>query len=192
MRKAGKDLTDKSKSQRFEEIALPHLNAAYNLARWLTRSDLDAEDVVQEAYRRALEYFESFRGGDVRRWLLTIVRNSCYTWLRQRHPDEVTTAFDEEVHGPESVSCNADLRSQFGKDPETLLLEHAEDGVLHRAIEELPLEFREVLVLREMEELSYKEISIIANVPIGTVMSRLARARRQLRDILITGMAKEH
>ncbi|HEV2494918.1 MAG TPA: sigma-70 family RNA polymerase sigma factor [Terriglobia bacterium] len=154
----------------FERLLLPHLSAAYNLARWLTGTVQDAEDLVQEAYLRALKSFGGFRGGDGRAWLLTIVRNTCYTWLQQNRSNELTTPFNEEVHNPEEEASN----------PETLLLRNAGGELIKKALQELALEFREVLILRELEGLSYKEIAGVAGIPIGTVMSRLARARKQL------------
>lgn len=157
--------------KRFEEAVLPHLAAAYNLARWLTRNDHDAEDLVQEAYLRAFKSFDSFRGGDGRAWLLTIVRNTCYTWLRQNRAEDLTELFDEEIHTLERDSSN----------PETLLLETADAQLLGQALEELPVEFREVLVLRELEGMSYREIADLMSVPVGTVMSRLARGRERLQ-----------
>lgn len=162
---------------RFEQLILPHLDAAYNLAHWLTHNDQDAQDMVQEAYLRAFRFFPSFHGGDSRAWLLTIVRNTCYTWLHQQHRDDV---FDEEIHDVESEALN----------PEELEMHIIDQQRLKEAIEALPLEFREVIVLRELEELSYKEISTIEHVPVGTVMSRLARARRRLQRSL-TELRKE-
>ena len=158
----------------FEQAVLPHLGAAYNLARWLIRSDQDAEDVVQDAYLRALRFFGGFHGGNSRAWLLTIVRHTCYTWLRQRRAYELNTVFDEELHSP-----------VFTGDPETLLLQRINTQVLRAALEALPVEFREVVVLRDLEELSYKEIAGIADIPLGTVMSRLARARKRLQQALL-------
>jgi len=162
-------LPEENKLARFEKAVLPHLDAAYNLARWLTRNDADAEDVVQEAALRAFKFFGGFRGGDSRAWLLTIVRNACYTWLRQNRAQELAATFDEETHGVE------------GDNPETILLEGVDRRMLKEALEELPLEFREAIVLRELEGLSYKEIAAVADVPLGTVMSRLARARKRLQ-----------
>lgn len=159
---------------------LPHLAAAFNLARWLARTDHDAEDLVQDAYLRALKAYDSFRGGDGRAWLLTIVRNTCYTWLKENRAQEFTTVFDEEIHTTEDDSPN----------PEILLLENVDQRLLKNALEALPLEFREVLVLRELEGLSYKEIAGLMGIPIGTVMSRLARAREYLRQQL-TGLKKK-
>jgi RNA polymerase sigma-70 factor (ECF subfamily) len=157
---------------RFEQTVVPHLDAAYNLSRWLTRNDTDAQDVVQEAYLRAFKFFGSYHGGDSRSWLLTIVRNTCYTWLQQNRARELTTEFDEEVHSTASVN------------PETLLIEGANKQLLKQALEELPVSFREVVILRELEGLSYKEIADITDVPVGTVMSRLARARKRLHIVL--------
>ncbi|HXH47846.1 MAG TPA: sigma-70 family RNA polymerase sigma factor [Terriglobia bacterium] len=166
---------------RFEEAVLPHLDAAHNLARWLIRQEQDAEDLVQESYLRAFKSFEGFRGGDGRAWILTIVRNTCYTWLQRGRWKGLTTSFDEEIHSPDTDAVN----------PEALLLGHAGREQLTRAIEELPVEFREALVLRELEGLSYKEIADIAGIPLGTVMSRLARARKILEKSLAGEMNKE-
>lgn len=158
-------------NRRFEEIALPHLSAAYNLARWLVRNDHDAEDLVQEAYLRALKFFDSFHGEDARAWLLAIVRNTCYTWLKQNRVQELHDSFDEDKHSEADSSA----------DPQVLMLQNASKELLNRGIEALPLEFREILIMRELEDLTYKEIATVANIPIGTVMSRLARARDMLR-----------
>ena len=165
----------------FERLFLPHLSAAYNLARWLTRNDQDAEDLVQEAYLRALKSFDAFRGGDGRAWLLTIVRNTCYTWLQQNRWNERTTPFDEEIHNAQNEAPS----------PETLLLRSADSELVKNALQELALEFREVLIMRELEGLSYQEIATVAGIPIGTVMSRLARARRRLQQVLATGPEPE-
>ena len=158
----------------FEEAAMPHLGAAYNLARWMTRSDKDAEDVVQEAYLRALRHFNGFRGGDGRPWLLAIVRNTCYTWLQRNRAPELQMSFDEEIYEARET----------GSSPETLLLREADVELVRAALEKLSPEFREIIVLRELEELSYKQISDVADIPLGTVMSRLARARKRLEEIL--------
>ena len=157
----------------FEQSVLPHLNAAYNLARWLTRSGVDAEDLVQEAFLRAFRSFETFQGKDARAWLLDIVRNTCLTWLRKKG-DRPVVEFDEEVHATPDASPDA----------ETMLLNQAALGSLHGCLEALPVEYREAIVLYELEELSYQEIAHIARVPIGTVMSRLARARKRLQQCL--------
>ena len=167
--------------QDFEEAALPHLGAAYNLARWLTRDDTDAEDVVQEAYLRAFRHFGSFHGGNGRPWLLAIVRNTCYTWMQQNRAPELLTAFDEEIHAVAEDHLN----------PETRLLKKADNELLRQALEELPAEFREVIVLRELEGLSYKQIADVAEIPVGTVMSRLARARKRLQQSLASRGNKE-
>lgn len=171
-------MQEQSKISRFEQAVLPHLDAAYNLARWLTRNEADAEDVVQEAYLRAFKFFGGFHGENSRAWLLTIVRNTSYTWLQQNRAHELTTEFDEEIHSIESDN------------PETMLLERADRALLKQALEELPVEFREVVVMRELEGLSYKEIAGMIDVPIGTVMSRLARARKRL-CLCLTNREKE-
>ena len=160
--------------QNFEEAALPHLGAAYNLARWLTRDDRDAEDVVQEAYLRAFRHFGSFHGGDGRPWLLAIVRNACYTWMQNNRSPELTIPLNDQLHEIESKDLN----------PEALLLQSADTQMVRQALEELPVEFREVIVLRELEGLSYKQIAEVAEIPVGTVMSRLARARKRLEQSL--------
>jgi len=167
-------LNVQNKLARFEQTIVPHLDSAYNLARWLTRNDQDAEDVVQEAYLRAFKFFESFHGGDSRTWMLTIVRNTCYTWLHRNQNVALSETFDEEIH-----SDGCDRRGL-----ERLLLEDADRELLRQALNELPEEFREVMILRELEGLSYKEIAVICRVPLGTVMSRLARARKRLQETL--------
>jgi len=156
------------------EQLLSHLNAAYNLARWLTRNDTDAEDVVQEAYLRAFKHFRSVHGSDSRPWLLAIVRNTFYTWLQQNRAPERQIPFDEEIHTAEEDHPN----------PEALLLLKANNQVVRKAIQELPAEFRRVIVLRELEGLSYKQIADVTEIPVGTVMSRLARARKRLEQSL--------
>ena len=139
----------------FEAAALPHLEAAYNLARWLTRDETDAEDVVQEAYLRAYKHFGSFHGGDGRTWLLAIVRNTCYTWMQRNRSPELTIPLDDELHEIESKDLN----------PEALLLQSADAQIVRQALTELPVEFREVLVLRELEGLSYKQITGATSLP---------------------------
>ncbi len=164
---------------RFEQLVLPHLNAAVNLARWLLRNPADAEDVVQDAMLRAYRFFGNFRGTDGRAWLLQIVRNSCYTWLGKRVPAELVTEFDEEIHlGP-------------SPNPETLAAQADERQQLMNALESLPIRSREVLVLRELEGCSYKEISEVTGIPMGTVMSTLSRARERLQRTLGVRAAKE-
>jgi RNA polymerase sigma-70 factor (ECF subfamily) len=158
----------------FEQMVLPHLDAAYNLARWLAGNDHDAQDVAQEASLRAFRFFGNFRGENARAWLLTIVRNTFYTWLRKNRPKENTVEIDDETFAVEDISADAQaVNPQF-----------ADADAVRRAIAELPVEFREVVILREMEGFSYKEIADLAEVPIGTVMSRLARARKLLQKRL--------
>jgi len=167
-------LGDQSKLTRFEQSVLPHLDAAYNLARWLTRNEHDAEDMAQESYLRAFKFFDGFHGTDARAWLLAIVRNTCYTWLQQNRGRETMASFDEEIHTIENEASN----------PAKLVLKSDDREMLKQALEELPVEFREVVVLRDLEELSYKQVAEIANIPLGTVMSRLARARERLKRLL--------
>src|SRR5512138_1829310 len=155
----GRRVQEKTQQLRFEQIVLPHLNAAYNLARWLTRNDTDAEDVVQEACLRAYKFFGGFHGVDGRSWLLAIVRNTCYTWMQHNRSPELSVSPDDEQPEIESTDLN----------PEALLLQRADTLMVRRALEELPVEFREVLVLRELEEMSYREIAGITDVPLGTV-----------------------
>ena len=165
----------------FEALMLPHLDAAHNLAKWLLRNEQDAQDVVQEAFLRAFRSFSGFHGSNGRAWLLTIVRNTSYTFLKKNRAVDLTTPFDEEIHesGDESVS------------PATIL-ERSEDAELIRdAMDELPTEFREILTLRHQEGLSYKEIAEIAQIPSGTVMSRLARARAKLKECLAARIGNE-
>jgi RNA polymerase sigma-70 factor (ECF subfamily) len=167
-------LAESDRQARFERTVLPHLNAAYNLARWLLRNEQDAEDMVQEAYLRAFTGFDGFRGEDGRAWLLAIVRNTCYSWLRKNRVQELMTVFEEETH---SISVEH-------SDPESLQLKKADTEALRQALDRLPAEFREILILREMEGMSYKQIAAITEVPLGTVMSRLTRARRRLQYCL--------
>jgi RNA polymerase sigma-70 factor (ECF subfamily) len=160
-------------SQRFEDLIEAHLDAAYNLARWLTRNPSDAEDLVQESALRAWKAFSGFHGVSARAWFLTIVRNTCYTFLASKRRHELAS-FDESVHTPE----------QDVPQPELWLLRDADAGMLRAALEALPVEFREAIVLRELEGMAYKEIADVAGVPMGTVMSRLARGRQQLQQQL--------
>lgn len=155
----------------FEEATLPHLGAAYNLARWLTKDKTDAEDVVQEAYLRAFKHFGSFHGGDSKPWMLAIVRNTCFTWMQRNRQPESTISLDDELYEVESKDLN----------PEALLLQSEDTQMVRQALEDLPVEFREVLVLRELEEMSYREIANLTDLPLGTVMSRLARGRKRLQ-----------
>jgi RNA polymerase sigma-70 factor, ECF subfamily len=168
-------------SERFEQVVLPHLDAAYNLARWLVGSPADADDVVQEAFLRALRFFDGFRGGDSRAWLLKIVRNTSYSWVRKNRPAQLADEFDETVHSGDKTI----------EDAEAKLLSGVESERVRRALETLPSAFREILVLREIEGLSYKEISEVTGVAMGTVMSSLSRARQKLRHELGTAAGKE-
>ena len=176
-------LDDDDKTAEFEAIVLPHLDAAYNLARWLTRNDHDAEDLVQMAFMRAFRFFGGFRGGDARAWLLTIVRNTFYTTLRDGRHAQDEIPFDEETH---SRIGDGDDRSVYGlgTNPENVLASEDARKAVNQALERLPQSFREVVVLKEMDDLSYKEIAEIAGIPIGTVMSRLARGRKLLVEYL--------
>ena len=158
----------------FEEVVLPHLDAAFNYARWLTKSDSDAEDVLQDAAVRALRFFSSLRSDDARAWLLTIVRNTWYARFSKAGSADHHSVFDQ----------TKDDRSDEQLDPEALLIQRQAVERVQRAIEGLPADFREVIVLRELEGLSYKEIAAIVGVPIGTVMSRLARGRERLLGLL--------
>ena len=158
--------------ERFERLVMPHQDAAFNLARWLLRSRTDAEDVTQEALIRAYRFFTGFQGRDARAWLLQIVRNACYTWLEKNRAVDLSTEFDETAH------------RHAGESPEEAAVASSERERLMRALESLQPRAREVIVLRELEGCSYKEISVIASIPIGTVMSTLARARERLQQLL--------
>jgi RNA polymerase sigma-70 factor (ECF subfamily) len=156
----------------FQRTFLPYLDAAYNLARWVLKNEADAQDVVQEAYLRALRFSGTFRGGDPRAWLLTIVRNTAYTWLSRNRSADPPVPFEEEQHSDEALPVDIEL------------IRRADSRALRMAMEGLPTEFREIVVLRDLEGLSYKEIAEVADLPIGTVMSRLARARSRLKQAL--------
>jgi RNA polymerase sigma factor (sigma-70 family) len=160
-------------------VILPHLDAAYNLARWLTRHEQNAEDVVQEAYLRAYQYFDRFQGEAGRAWLLRIVRNTCYTWLDHNKPHQSALPLNEESREIASDS----------PDPVSALDANVDRQVVENALAELAPDLREVIVLRELEELSYKEIAVVTEVPMGTVMSRLSRGRQQLHQVLVKQMA---
>ena len=180
----GKTLLDKRSKQDFEQQMLPHLDAAYNLARWLMRNGEDAEDAVQDAFLRAYQAFASYQGGSQKAWLMTIVRNVCLTRLKRRVQPGKVVMLDEamgEVERPSADIVPASLNSQ----PETELLAKIERARVQVALKKLPQNMREVVVLREFEDLSYQEISEVVGVPIGTVMSRLSRAREQLKALLI-------
>ena len=163
-----------SELARFEEAVLPYLDDAYTLARHLVRDEHDAQDVVQEAYLRALKYFRTFRGGEGRAWLLAIVRNRAHTWRHHRRADAAAVEFDEEVHGADAAGEDAEAGLRRGEAKETL----------RQALDTLAPEFREVIVLRELTGLTYQEIAQVTGSPIGTVMSRLARARQRLAEAL--------
>jgi RNA polymerase sigma-70 factor (ECF subfamily) len=170
---------DSQERERFEECVLPHLDAAFNLARWILRDKSNAEDATQEAMLRAYRFFDGFRAGDARAWLLQIVRNCCYTWLKKNRPEADVSEFDENTMPSELPT------------PEAMAMASHDRDRVARALESLPAHFREILVLRELEGCSYKEIAAITSRPIGTVMSALARARQQLREALTDPRQKE-
>jgi len=161
-------------TRKFDEIVVPHIAEAYNLARWITRSATDAEDVVQESCFRAFKYIDTYRGGSSRAWLFTIVRNVSYSWLERNRPLALSQPLDEETEDFSSTES------------ETLLQQAIDVVLLKIAVDKLPLQLREVVVLRDMEGLSYKEIAQIEDIPVGTVMSRIARARRRLIQLIST------
>jgi RNA polymerase sigma-70 factor (ECF subfamily) len=170
-------MSDEEDRRRFESLALPHVDAAYNLARWLTHNDHDAQDVAQEALVRALRYIGGFRGDSARAWLLQIVRHTCYSWLKDNRPAENISLDDAD-------DAWQDIAAPAIDEPQSLALRKADRLQINAAIAALPVAFREVLVLRELEELSYNDIARIAEIPLGTVMSRLARARGLMREAL--------
>jgi RNA polymerase sigma-70 factor (ECF subfamily) len=167
-------LKEQDKQALFEQTVLRHIDAAFNLARWMIKNDQDAEDIVQESFLRAYKYFSGYQGGNSRSWLLTIVRNTCYTWLHENQAQWLAVDLNEEIS-----STDFDMEG-----PEQSLQIKVDQQSVVQALEKLPVEYRELIVLRELEEMSYKEIALIAGVPIGTVMSRLARARRRLKACL--------
>lgn len=168
----GKDLSAMDKRKQFEQVVLPHLDAAFNLARWLTNDDQDAQDVVQDAYLRAFKFFDSYHGGSSRAWLLTIVRNTTYTWLRQNRGQSTVSIEDDDIEDTESAGL------------EEALIHEVDTQQVQAALAALPVEFREVIVLHDLEGLAYKEIALVTNIPLGTVMSRLSRARGRLQQDL--------
>jgi len=172
-------LHDDAGRRRFELLALPHLDAAYNLARWLTGNSADASDVVQEAFLRAFRYFDAYKGGDMRVWLLTIVRNSFSTWVRANRSARLVFSPDSPV----VEDAEEPMWTTSSRDPEQELIASIDATTLNRLMARLPTEHREVLVLRELEDLSYRDIATVMGVPVGTVMSRLARARLGLRRL---------
>jgi len=163
--------------RRFETLVLPHLDAAYNLARWLTRNDHDAQDVVQESMVRAMRYIAGLRGEQARGWLLQIVRHSCYSWLTQNRPAE-------QLYLDDTLDPAFEIAAPSADEPHAVAVRQADRRALNEAISALPVAYREVLVLRELEDLSYGEIAHIADIPVGTVMSRLSRARGLMRTAL--------
>jgi RNA polymerase sigma-70 factor, ECF subfamily len=158
----------------FEQVTLPYLDAAYNLARWLTRNETDAQDIVQEAYLRAFRHFSDFHGGNARAWLLKIVRNTCYSWFRVNRPLRDATEFDENLFTPDVRPLN----------PEEAVLQNNSGTLVRDALQKLPPNLREVIILRELEGMSYREIGSVTGMPAGTVMSSLSRARGRLRQVL--------
>jgi len=167
-------LDSAGKTARFQALVLPHLDSAYNLARWMTRNASDAEDIAQEAMLRAFRFFDGFRGEDARVWLMTIVRNTYFSWIHRQMPRQNSTEFDERLH--------TDIEATLT--PETQLLRQATVDEVRKSIECLPPEYREVILMRELEQMSYKEIASVTESPLGTVMSRLSRARSMLRQLI--------
>lgn len=175
--------------ERFERLMLPHLDAAYTLAFWLTRNEDQAQDAVQEAFLRALRFFGSFRGEDGRPWLLKIVRNACYELLERERAAGAPEELDEQVHTPDAAAPGAVL--VFPVNPEAAAIERAGRELVHGCLRTLPPDYREALILRELHGFSYKEIAAICGVPIGTVMSRLSRGRRLLQFRLIDRLKRK-
>ena len=171
-------VADQERMRRFRDAALPHLDDIYTLARYLMRNSSDADDAVQECYLRALRHFDSYRGPAMKPWLLTILRNVCNAEFARRGRREVPTDYAQD----ESVAEEMPMWQERQASPEKAMLRQQDSATIRRLVEELPEPFREAIVLREMNDLSYKEIAEIAGVPVGTVMSRLARARAMLRS----------
>jgi RNA polymerase sigma-70 factor (ECF subfamily) len=185
-------MTETEAAARFERLAMPHMDAVYNLARWLTGDAHEAQDVAQESMLRAYRFFSGFRGEDARAWLLKIVRNTYYTQWRQARAHETPAEFDEELHSPGVRADAVPRMTRACADPESVVASGEEMRLLDRALAGLPVEFREALVLRELEDLSYKEIAATLDIPIGTVMSRLARGRLLLLDSFRTLSGEDH
>ena len=178
----GRYLNADEKTAQFEAMVMPHLDAAYNLARWLTRDAHEADDLVQNAYLRAFRFADSYRGGNARAWLMTIVRHTYFSTVRAADGRRADVAFDEALHGDGDMAADA----SFGSARDPALTAESRDAAqsVDRALACLPAIFREVLVMKEMDDLSYKEIAQVTDLPIGTVMSRLARARKLLLSCL--------
>nr|WP_255541669.1 MULTISPECIES: RNA polymerase sigma factor [unclassified Caballeronia] len=174
---AGRVPMAKHSPNRFDAVMLPHLDAAYNLARWLSGSPADADDVVQEAFLRAFRFFDGYEGDNPRAWLLAIVRNTWFTEWRRQHNRADATPYDDSLNVDDQLPGWAD---ESGDDPEKLAVRQDETELVHRALATLPVEYREVIVLRELEDMSYRDVAAVAGIPLGTVMSRLSRARRLL------------
>ena len=170
-------MRDDEKRQRFELLVLPHLDAGLNLARWLTHNDQDAQDVVQEAVLRAIRFIDGFRGDNARAWLLQIVRNTCFSWLKENRPAELVALDDADA-------VLHEIAAPAAEEPPAMAMRSADRLQINQAIAALPIVYREVLVLRELDDFSYKDIARIADIPIGTVMSRLARARSLMQQAL--------
>lgn len=188
--KREKPVFDAAMRARFERLVLPHFDAAFGLARWLTRDPVQAEEAVQEAFLRAFRYFHTFRGGDARPWLLGVVRNACFALMEKERLDVATMPFDEDTH-----SVDAELRGvvlRLPVDPEAALIARADREAVQSCLRGLPCHYREVIVLRELHECSYREISRIADIPLGTVMSRLARGRKLLQRALAGRLAQRN
>jgi RNA polymerase sigma-70 factor (ECF subfamily) len=173
-------MSDEERRRRFELLVLPHLDSGLNLARWLTHDDHDAQDVVQEAIVRAIRFIDGFRGDNARAWLLQIVRNTCFSWLKENRPAELM-AFDDADGVLDEIAAPA------ADEPPSIAMRNADRQRINAAIASLPVVYREVLLLRELEDFSYKEIARIVDIPMGTVMSRLARARGLLHQALLPG-----
>jgi len=173
-------VTDRQKSTRFEAVILVHLDSAYNVARWIVRDADQARDAVQDGCLRAFRAFDQMHGPNPRAWFLAVIRNSCIDLLRSRKGHAGDEEYDDDVHGAANAADSDAVAT-----PEDLAVRASDARWLHGCIESLPREYREVVVLRELEELSYKEIGAIVDIPIGTVMSRLARGRDLLQQRLL-------